>query len=216
MVSGPYRGVWLAAIVVALVAATLAALWHKGRPHGSLRPDRSRESVLPKGPIGGGAPAGAMPGLMGGPPGGGMPGGMMPEGPPGGAIAAECGSHLQRLARAINMYGVDYDDHLPLAQYWCDATYPYVLSKDLYCCPAKPEVPGYAFNRNLSGARTRDLDQSGFLVLLFDSSAGRMNAADTGQSLCRPPRHVTSNSFGDLAGHVIRPGNVEPSALRWR
>jgi hypothetical protein len=177
----------------------------------------------------GGTKSGGMPGMMGaGPPSGG-PGGMgggMGMGsrasPFGGGqregqeAAATCMTQVQRLARAVGMYDVDYDDHLPLAQRWSDGTYPYLLQRTLYCCPARPDVPGYAFNRSLAGTRVRDARNTSTLVMLFDSSMGKPNAADTGQSLCRPPRHAGANSIGYLDGHAILSGAPNRAAFRWR
>ena len=131
-------------------------------------------------------------------------------------LSAECSLHLQRLARAVTMYGVDYDGHLPIARRWCDGTYPYVMSKGFYRCPAKPDIPGYAFNRNLDGARTRDGADQIMVVMLFDSSAGAMNAADTGESLCEPPRHLIGNSIGYLDGHVALCGPHSGPPVFWK
>jgi prepilin-type processing-associated H-X9-DG protein len=131
-------------------------------------------------------------------------------------VAATCMGQVQRLARAIAMYDVDYDDHLPLARRWSDRTYPYLLQESLYRCPARPDTPGYAFNGNLAGARIRDAHDTSTLVMLFDSSMGKPNAADTGESLCMPPRHAGANSIGYLDGHAILSGAPNRAAFRWR
>ena len=227
------RGVWLLAIVVAAVAVAVGILSVSNRPRPgrespqgpqSLPTVRPREAPARPGPTAPGARGTARPG---GPESGpamsegsmvGAPGGQPPMALPASdtLLQGTCSSNVKRLAVAVVMYSADYDDHLPPAARWCDATWPYLLSEDLYRCPAGPTAYGYAFNRNLDQQRTRDVLQPIYVVTVFDSSAGRRNTADPGQSLCNPPRHPMGNNIGFLDGRVALISPLDRAAMRWR
>jgi hypothetical protein len=227
-------------MAVVLVALAFGVLWYSRLPRGA-----HPTPTTPPAEVNSRPPPVSGPGLPSGPPAGGGgevdrggpgPRGEAPAtgasvGPPGGAPPPrffgpqtsvdferqrECGQQVGQLAMAVLMYAVDYDDHLPLVDTWCDGTYPYVGSDDLYRCPAARDKYGYALNRNLSHARTRDLSRVGDIVMLFESSAGRKNASDTGQSLCNPARHHYGNNVGYLDGHFALSDQPNRAAFRWR
>ena len=100
------------------------------------------------------------------------------------------------------MYCQDYDEQLPAAREWCTVTQPYVRDWGLFRCPSFDKPFGFAFNASLDRLRLGRVDLPAEAVALFDSSAGRANATDAGQSLCRPPRHPEGNSIAYLDGHV--------------
>jgi hypothetical protein len=240
MTAGRRKGLLLTVTVAVLVAPALGVLWYSKVPHGAQSgpaPSRSEMTSVPSrfvGPDSPSAPPAGEPvdadrgdaGAGGEAPAAGVSG-VRPRGaqPPrffGPQTAAdyertrECGQQVRQLAQAVLMYGTDYDDHLPLADTWCDGTYPYVRSDELYRCPAAREKYGYAFNRNLSYARTRDITDWANVVMLFESSVGKKNASDTGQSICTPPRHQYGNNVGYLDGHFALSGQLSRSAFRWR
>jgi len=113
-----------------------------------------------------------------------------------------CVSQVERLTGALLMYAMDYDDHLPIAGRWCDATYPYIKSDVLYRCPSAKDRYGYAFNLSLDQQRPSEVGIPARTMVLFESSAGKRNATDTGISLCKPPRHPGGNTLGYLDGHA--------------
>jgi hypothetical protein len=98
---------------------------------------------------------------------------------------ARCAGNLRCLHVALEMYAQDYDDHLPAADSWREATFPYTAMERYYRCPAAENPDGYAFNSRLSEAPLEITEPP--VPLLFDSSAGRPNAADPVTSFA--PRH---------------------------
>jgi hypothetical protein len=139
-----------------------------------------------------------------------MPGtypGMLPAPSPEETTTQNCEAHLLQLSRALRMYTDDFDYRLPIADRWCDGIEPYVSGPEVLRCPVDPGRPGYAFNRNLDGRVLRDLRSPSLTVCLFESSAGKPNATDTGASLCRPPRHPRGNLvlFADAHYRHVRP-----------
>ena len=203
-----------------LVALALGVIWYGKQPRGETPPpqkaeaDRAGRLPDPAQPRGG--PPGPQMGSgyprMGGPRGMGF--GM--GGPPSEAQQAqeECVSQVARLSAALLMYSMDYDDRLPPATRWGTATYPYVQSDEAYRCPALNRSSRYAYNVNLGSARRAHLPEE--LVSLFDSSTAVADHADSGSSLCRPPRHPGGNSVGFLDGHAASVSEAESRALRWR
>ncbi len=232
MHTGRY-GRWLApAVLVGLVIAALGVVWNGRRLQRTDPPPRGRPpaipTVRPEPPAGGpgASPPGSPRFIPGMPLGPGMPKGGPGDSPLAFGIAdpllaereleRQCTEHVDRLTGALRMYSMDYDEHLPPAERWCTATQPYVGSKDLYRCPALEAGYGYALNRNLDEARASEVSVPARVVVVFESSAQVANAADTGQSLCEPPRHPGGNCFGFLDGHVAAIKTSDRSRLGWR
>ena len=119
------------------------------------------------------------------------------------AQQASCLSNLKQLALAALMYAQDHDEVFPRADNWCDAISPYMKNDEIFKCPSDPEHDyGYAFNRNLSGKRLGEIRRPAETVLIFDSTAGKKNAADTGQSWPAGGRHNGGNNCAWADGHV--------------
>ncbi|WP_395090860.1 type II secretion system protein [Armatimonas sp.] len=114
-----------------------------------------------------------------------------------------CLSYGKQLSLAAMMYTQDYDEHLPLASNWYDATYPYYKNKALVC-PERPSGHGvgYAMDDRLSG---RSLDNVGAphatRPLLYESSNLKPNAHDAMSSFAG--RHKNKTGWiGFVDGHV--------------
>jgi prepilin-type processing-associated H-X9-DG protein len=119
------------------------------------------------------------------------------------AQQASCLSNLKQLALATLMYAQDYDQVLPQADNWCDAIWEYMRNEELFRCPSDPEHEyGYALNRNLSGRHLAEISRPAETVLIFDSTAGKKNAADTGQSWPSKGRHSGGNNCTWADGHA--------------
>lgn len=109
--------------------------------------------------------------------------------------------HLKQLALAINEYLQDHDETMPDAAKWADQIRPYVKDTTIFHDPFAPasQPYGYAFNRTLSRQSLAALYVPDSTVMLFESTKGVKNAADTGQSVLRPGRdaHGTDYAFAD-------------------
>lgn len=114
-------------------------------------------------------------------------------------------SNLRQIGLALIMYAQEHDDRLLDADGWVDALLPQwsdvkdkgFHAEALFRDPTAPEEEpwNYAFNRALSGVRLGDIKNPSATVMVFESTAGVKNAADTGQSLPRPGRHAGGDYY---------------------
>jgi len=121
-------------------------------------------------------------------------------------------SNLRQIGLALIMYAESHAGRLPPAGTWVDALLPQWAdvkdksfhAENLFRDPSAPggEPFNYAFNRALSGMRLADLKDPAATVLVFESTAGVKNAADTGQTLPRPGRHSGGDYFVFADGHA--------------
>lgn len=135
------------------------------------------------------------------------------------AQTASSQSNLKQLSLGIIQYVQDHDETMPDGDKWVDEIYPYVKSEAVFRDPSAPagEKWSYAFNRNLSGAKLAALASPATTVLLFESTLGAKNAADTGESVPQPGRHQGGTDYAFSDGHVkwLRDGTTPaPSFLR--
>ena len=119
------------------------------------------------------------------------------------AHQASSQSNLKQLSLGILMYAQDNDMKLPDADKWVDEIMPYVKNEAAFRDPAAPDLKyGYAFNRALSGVLMTSLEDPAMTVLLFESTTGTKNAADTGTSVPMPGRHSEGTDYALADGHV--------------
>ncbi|WP_309712137.1 type II secretion system protein [Armatimonas sp.] len=128
------------------------------------------------------------------------------------ASQSYCLSNGKQLSLAVMMYSQDYDEYLPLATNWYDASYPY--RKNRLRCPrlSDPNGIGYAMDERLSG---RSLDKIGAphdkSPLLYESSNFTPNAHDAVTSFAG--RHTNQTGWvGFVDGHVkmLQKANYPP------
>lgn len=112
-------------------------------------------------------------------------------------------SNLKQLSIGILQYAHDHDDKLPDADKWVTQIMPYVQSEAVFRDPAAPgQKWGYAFNHTLSGIALDDLDDPAATVLLFESTCGKKNASDTGDSLPARGHHSGGTDYALADGHI--------------
>lgn len=113
-------------------------------------------------------------------------------------------SNLKQLSLGMIQYAQDHDETLPDAEHWMDELLPYVKNENLFHDPSSPadQPYGYAFNKALSKAKLAQFDAPANTVLLFESTLGVRNAADTGQSVPRPGRYSGGTDYAFADGHV--------------
>ncbi len=124
-------------------------------------------------------------------------------------------SNLRQIGLALVMYPEAHEGRLPDADAWVDALLPWwkkTAQPDgsmfdpvlLFRDPSAPEGQrwNYAFNRALSGVKLADITNPGATVMLFESTTGIKNAADTGQSLPHPGRHAGGDYYVFASGHA--------------
>jgi len=109
-----------------------------------------------------------------------------------------CVSNVRQISTALQMYAQDYNDRLPPATIWMDASAPYVdngggKEKVDFRCPTvhvtNPTGYGYAFNSKLSHSALSTITNPSMMRLDYDSSNLRRNANDAVTSLPNPARH---------------------------
>jgi len=114
-----------------------------------------------------------------------------------------CLSNIKQICLGLLMYAQDNDARFPTADNWSDAIHPYVKNEAILKCPSSSDLEcGYAFNQNLSGKRLADVPRPAETVMVFESTLGKRNATDTGQSWPRPGRHNDGNNVGYVDGHA--------------
>jgi len=119
-------------------------------------------------------------------------------------------SNLKQLALANVMYAGDFDERLPLANTWMDATFPYNKHEEILVDPylkePKPGEHGFAFFRPLAGIETTIVVEPESVPMLFQSTLLGRNATSDLSTLPRPPRIKSGNVIGYLDTHV----RIEP------
>lgn len=126
-----------------------------------------------------------------------------------------CQSRLKQMGFAMGLYVRDYDEVFPIAAKW-DALSPYARGNELFHCPSVPN--GYAMNTHLDRASASAITNPATMPEFFDSTIGRKNAHDTGQSWPSPPRHSRGNGVVFVDGHAAwlsrRPAFTPPRRAR--
>lgn len=122
-----------------------------------------------------------------------------------------CGENQRHLAQGILMYAQDYDEHLPIAGKWMDASSPYVGNKLDFRCPGvvrrHQEGFGYGFNSDLSSRAVPTIKNPSMTPLIYDSEDRRWNATGPGLREEADARrhsyhHIGKNFYTFLDGHV--------------
>ena len=113
-------------------------------------------------------------------------------------------SNLKQIALGVIQYTQDHDERLPDAASWVDEVMPYIKSEAVFHDPAAPDSEkwSYAFNSTLSHISLAQLDAPAQTAMLFESTLGVKNAADTGQSVPLPGRHSGGTDYALADGHV--------------
>ena len=118
-----------------------------------------------------------------------------------------CITMERHAAWALNMYANDYDDCLPPAAAWMDATLPYTTDRGEFRCPsavrANPANYGYAFNSLLAFKHFSQRDDAATTPMVFESNQlGRNANAPNLKTLANPPRHWNRDNIVYADGHL--------------
>ena len=113
-------------------------------------------------------------------------------------------SDLKQLAVGLIMYAAEHEGHLPTADRWMDAIWPYVKNEAIFRSPSAPDQQyGYAFNAQLSGADIDRVSTGAVMVLVFETRRGWKNAAGGPEALPATPRHDGLDGVAYLDGHAM-------------
>ncbi|HEX8834910.1 MAG TPA: DUF1559 domain-containing protein [Abditibacteriaceae bacterium] len=119
------------------------------------------------------------------------------------AREVSCISNLKQIGLGTMQYTRDYDEVMPRAANWSEALFPYTRSVVLFQCPQRGQAAqGYAFYHDAQEAYQEAFNEPDKMVMYFDSNGLKLNTADTGASLPRPPRHPHGNALCYADGHV--------------
>ncbi len=117
------------------------------------------------------------------------------------AKQVQCIHNQLQIARALTLYAADYDDTLPPASLWTDGVRPYLSDEAFLQCPSVHHLEcGYAFYQPLSNRKIKEISQPSYTPMLFDSTKGQRNYADSGESLAF--RHLNGVIVAFVDGHV--------------
>lgn len=129
-------------------------------------------------------------------------------------------SNLRQIALAVIVYAQQHNGHLPDADKWTDEIVSFwakdMILPELLHEPAAPghHVSDYAFNRALSGVDINTIKDLSHTVLLFESTTGTHNAADTGDSVPTPGRHEGGTVYAFADGRVQWVPDGHPQLFR--
>lgn len=128
--------------------------------------------------------------------------------------SASCVSNMKQLATVMAMYELDYDERLPPASSWQDATEPYRKAEPFPRCPDSNSPVSYAMNTAVSGKSVEKLSSPSETVLLFEADAQLPNAHGGKEWFVR--RHNGSGSIGYADGHAKRVNEFLANKAWWR
>ena len=113
-------------------------------------------------------------------------------------------NNLKQIGLGIIQYLQDHDEIMPDAAHWEDQILQYVGTKAVFHDPSAPagQPYNYAYNRTLSHSELAQMEMPENTVMVFESTAGVKNAADTGQSVPHPGRHKGGTDYLFADGHV--------------
>ena len=122
----------------------------------------------------------------------------------GNAKRAYSQNNLKQIGLGIIQYLQDHDETMPDASHWEDQILKYVGNKAVFRDPSAPagQAYNYAYNRTLSHQSLAMLYAPAQTVMVFESTAGVKNAADTGQSVPHPGRYNGGTDYLFADGHV--------------
>jgi hypothetical protein len=115
-------------------------------------------------------------------------------------------SHSKQSALGVIMYSVDFNDRLPPAETWMDATFPYTKNKEAYksilAAGDDPNKFGLAFRKDLGRKKIIDFDDPERWAMIFDSTLTKWNASSNLETLPSPGRYQGVNIIAFLDGHA--------------
>lgn len=121
------------------------------------------------------------------------------------AQRTSCRSSVKQWTVAAIMYAGDFDDRLPKADRWMDATESYM--SEFKSCPiafkeSGPQAFGYGFNDALSGMEISKIKEHSRTVMIFESWGTGKNVHGGEDELVLPGRHGTGSKAGSNYGYV--------------
>lgn len=135
------------------------------------------------------------------------------------AWEVQCRQNLREISMSISAYMQDWDDRLPPASKWMDATKRYLpkeKSNQVFSCPSASSPFGYAFNSALSGLPLTKIPYPTETVTVFESDAKKPNAHGGLTNLPKIPRHLDGDNFAFVDGNTKWVRRVFAPSLRWK
>ncbi|MGD8239984.1 MAG: hypothetical protein PVH68_15620, partial [Armatimonadota bacterium] len=133
-------------------------------------------------------------------------------GAPPGTNPYDCMNRLRILSRGLEDYAAEHGDALPEADTWMDDLMPYILDREVFKCPAAPDLEcGYAFNIEAGGLAIPKGPGRSEFVLLIEWGSGKPNAnAFPAETENVEPRHGEQIFFvtADRNTHVALKGET--------
>lgn len=125
-----------------------------------------------------------------------------------------CLSNMKQLVTAMAIYELDFDERIPPASIWQDATESYRKPEEFPRCPDAKSPMSYAMNSAVSGMSVEKMSTPAETVLLFEADAQLPNAHGGQEWFVR--RHNGMGSIGYTDGHAKRVNEFVANKTRWR
>jgi hypothetical protein len=119
-----------------------------------------------------------------------------------GALLDKCDVNRQKLAKAVKLYCHDHNGYFPPVKSWNEAIAPYIDKKYLICPAAdNQQVPSYAMNSKLEGAKYDSIKNPDETVLFFEIEPGYNKS---GTKVLRGSRrwHFYGHGFAFVDGSI--------------
>ena len=115
-------------------------------------------------------------------------------------------SNSKQAALAVLMYSADWNDRLPRADQWMDATMPYSKNDGIYKSLIVAErdalAYGFAFRKEFDRKKIVDFPDPTRRATIFDSTLTQRNATGGLDTLPVPGRYQGANIIAFLDGHA--------------
>ena len=133
------------------------------------------------------------------------------------AAGISCMSNIKQLNLGLIMYADDNKERFPTGTTWCDSLTPYVGgSTNVFICPrgARNQRCHYAFNAQLAGRSTKEIESPAQTVQVFESDGG-WNVSGGRELLPAKNRHGGVYGIGFADGHAEMVRAERLGRLRW-
>ncbi len=113
-------------------------------------------------------------------------------------------SNVKQVGVGVLIYSSDYDDKLPIADVWMDASFQFVRKKELFHSPGVNDLNafGLAMRKDLSAQSLTKMVAPEKEPLIFDSTLTQWNANGGLDTLPMPGRYRSGSKSVNVVGYA--------------